>query len=386
MELKITYLSWLAVFAAIGIAPAAAMNAIPILSGVAGQCWQFNSSYVSCVDGQRIPVTFAVSNPYKPLYGNFTAWQEDPYNVSMPMGILGSRCDVGSLSTVVCTVSLVPFSLLEGNGSSTRKVAIDFVSSSYPQVNFSVSFNITVHHYLNQSGGYLANLYESTYARYYTENETYSYFCGVYDICNSIVSGYLNQTQPYVYNAQRAITESELDQAAYNITTANIIMTGASAQFESFDNISNRIENNVIAADNAAGIAEEEYAANRSVLANCRAFDKSLYEEYANNTTASGTEPVTLNSSSGYLDGADSLLQNVRSSEASCKPHALFQNPIHINSMHLSGINLDFMKNVRWGAMGYIAFVALGSILIIYGRERFIESIEEKKRQSEGSV
>ena len=262
-----------------------------------GPCAPFNTTLLACRDGYPITVSFSVSAPYPLFYGSFTVMPADTTNVSEAVDSFGNQCSLQSGSTQTCSVNLKPIPLLQGNGTIKKTVLLRLRSTSYPQIVFNDSFNISIYHYLDQNESIFIRAYNQTFLRYEAENESYSYFCGVYGICNSQVGYGIALSGSYLAFSYQDASQNLLSNAYYNVSVANSTLSGEYGQYSAFVNQSNKILQNWVSARYQLANDTNKFNANEAALAKC-----GIATNIADgiNNTAASSMPTTLNGSANY--------------------------------------------------------------------------------------
>lgn len=342
----------------------------------AGMCTQYNATYIKCADGSIIPIGFSVYDSYQPAYGNFTALQADPQNISKPIDIFGNACTVESQSTTTCFVIVKPIPISSGNGTITKEIALKLVSASYPQRVFNYTIKITIRHYLTKNAVQTLALFNSTKSEYNTINIKYWYTCYSYSICDYKVSNTLSEAYKYISSASFQINSSNLDSAYYNLTIANTTLKQSSKEFGVFVNISNQILNNVVAADHLVKNASIYYFGNKALYTNCKYQANPYYDEYLSKTASSGMNypvPNTLNSSIAYLNFSKHLVSYAQGIKASCTHVTSYSaNPNKL-------LSLPSSTSVFYQSGPYLALGIIIVAIAAYARTRLISMREIKK-------
>jgi len=301
--------------------PAYGFSVSPLFSGAPLKCTQINASYISCPDGANITITFSVSAPYAPYYGNFTVYPTDFINESMPTNIYGKICSVASSSTVTCFIAIKPISIFYGNGTLSRNITLLLVSESYPQVRFLQSFKIEVVHYQTAFGSMLLSIYYSVNSTYTNMSRVYNYFCGTYSVCNATLANSLYSAGSSIKNTSSLIANSSLQSAYDNLTLANSTLQKSGIIYSSFISNANKISNNIIKARYIIGNATNIYTSNKKILSNCTLANGTSYADYINSSIkllSSYSMLNTLQSSSAYLNASARMLSNETSLVRSC--------------------------------------------------------------------
>ncbi len=286
---------------------------LPIFSGVSHACTQVNASYIMCPDGASITIGFSISAPYAPYYGNFSAYTTDPLATSEPYSITGSICSVPSSTTVTCYINLKPVPMTSGNGIIDSPISLVLASQYYPQVRFNYTVNVTIVHNLTSAESSTLLNFNTVNITYSKMNMGYSYFCGEYKICNASLEGNLTSLNANVVAAANSISQTNLTVANAYLTNATYLIDTMSMPFSSYENVSNKIVNNIIHAKALLSTIRAAYAANEENLSRCVFSNKTTYAQYLNNSIAalsSYSMLNTLNGSSYYLGSLENLSKN----------------------------------------------------------------------------
>ncbi len=358
---------------------ASAIYITPIFSGTSAACNQTSANLISCQDGKPITVAFSVSAPYAPIYGTFTAYPTDYANETFPIDFYGSLCTISSSSTKTCFLTLNPISPFQGNGTVAKTISIKFVSSNYPQISFTNSFNITIVHTATPETSALVSLYDSVNGTYNSMSNVYYSRCTSYDVCWANLSGTLQATHAQLANASSQVLHSRLDAAYYNISIANRSITSMNPTYDLYVNISNRIINNVVKANYLISNATALYYNDTKQLSNCTFANGTSYDSYVSNSLAPlRTYPMlnTVSGSTGYLN----LATNVSSKEDALVRACISAKPI------LPKISIEAPSGATryLEYVGVIAIVAFAIYMLLRANEfkadsKWLESKLERK-------
>ena len=290
----------------------------PLFSGSSYMCKQLNSSYIICPDGANITVSFSISAPYAPYYGNFSVYPLEYANESLPLDVFGSQCVVQSYTTKTCTIKLSPFSIFTGNGTSNRTISLLLVSSIYPQVRYQQNFSVTVMHYLTSPESMLLELFNSTYANFTRITNSYYYFCSGYQICNASLANGISTIDSALRNSSIAINASNLSLAYSQLAAASNATASISAQADGFINSSNIILDYIMRGRTSLANATSLFYANRPLLQNCSA----TYTAKLNSTLAGLSSYPNLNTLQGaanFANATKGVLANETAMLGKCK-------------------------------------------------------------------
>ena len=282
-------------FAMVGIASAAQGYAV----GSQTICTQSNTTFIACYDGAPLNFTFQISAPYAVGYGPYIAYAVDNSNVSEPASLFGGVCSIPGGQTVECMVTLNPMPLSSGNGIVVKTIRLKLQSQPYPQLFFNRSVNVTVYHYLTRNQSIFLDKYQSTFSQYVSENDTYSYFCSSYGICQNNIGYGISVAGAYLGLAAQNVQEDSIGSAMSNATIANDTLQAMEGQYLLFINKSNTVINNIIKGHYLLASAWNAFEPYSSKLYNCptgnTTYGKNIFtqignaENYPMQTTTSGS-------------------------------------------------------------------------------------------------
>lgn len=281
--------------------------ATPVLTAT-GECGIINATTLACKDGYPITVGFSVTNNYQQYYGSFIISPRDTANVSQAVDQFGNQCEVGSGSTVICSVTLRAFPLTTYNATVKKSIKLVWTSSLYPQYHINDSLNVTIFHYLDQNESMFMKVYAVDNKVYTEESSSYEYFCKVYGICNTQLGYGIGLAGTYlqfaINNANRSATA-----AFYNLSIANNTLNAGSSQYASFINSSNKILSNWLAARYLLANITNVYNSNRNQLASCKNGGTSYAASLSKAINSSLASPMqtSLASSASYMAGVYNL-------------------------------------------------------------------------------
>lgn len=344
-------------------------HAASVILNPSGPCAPFNATMLACRDGYPIKVSFSVSAPYPLFYGSFTVMPADTANVSEAVDSFGNQCSVPSGSTQTCSVNLKPIPLLQGNGTIKETIKLGLRSTSYPQIVFNDSFNVSIYHYLDQNESAFIRAYNRTFFMYEHENESYGYFCDVYGICNSEVGYGIAISGRYLAFAYQDANQSFFENAYYNMSVANSTLADGYGQYSAFVNQSNGILENWILARYQLASDANKFNANSAGLEKCG--EAANISDGINNTGASGVQ-TTLNSSINYKKKVANLTSYENSEIVRCASASGASSPTGL----VSGIE---------GNRIYLVLVAVVIIVLVYAVLRFRSHREVKKIREEAA-
>ncbi|MEM3416311.1 MAG: hypothetical protein QW719_03170 [Candidatus Micrarchaeaceae archaeon] len=345
---------------------ASAFVSNPLFSGSLYACKQLNASYIICPDGANITVSFSISAPYAPYYGNFSVYPLQYANESLPLNIFGGQCVVQSQSTKTCTIKLAPFSVFTGNATNSRTVSLLLVSSIYPQVRYQQNFSVMVMHYLTSSEEMLLGFFNATYANFTRIANSYSYFCSSYQICNASLASDIAAIGSEISNASSAMNASNLGLAYSSIAAASNATSEISPIARAFINSSNAIVNYIMKGRASLANATSLFAENKQVLQNCSPAYVAKF-----NATLAGlsayTDLGTLAGAAYFANSTQSALANETAVLAKCRSKPLPQ----VGAILKPNIYIT------------LAFVAIIIVLAAYVYFRLRGSFEVRSMRSE---
>ncbi|MGC8710742.1 MAG: hypothetical protein ACP5RF_04025 [Candidatus Micrarchaeia archaeon] len=325
-------------FIATIIASASAFSTSSIYT--VSQCSQTNASYLICPDGMPIKISFAISAPYSPPYmGNFSVYPIQYWNTSEITNIYGSQCIVPASETTTCFVTVNAIPISASNGIVSKSIKLKLISSSYPQITFNETLNVSIEHYITSGELFIENLYNSTASVLETDNYTYSYFCGVYSICSANLESNISSAAHSLALAKAQLYNSMLLAAYSNITAANSTLYSIKDNFSSFANTSSAIVSAGIKAKYMLANSTGTYYKHEKELYNCTFPNGTRYSSYLSNYIKAMNNYSTLNTLSGanaYLGMATKLSSNETSLIEKCTRGAgtaLIKLPIGFNYM-----------------------------------------------------
>lgn len=290
---------------------ASAFTVSPFYSLGNSGCAQPNATTLKCSDGAPIVVSFLLSaQQYSLYYGNFSAHTFAAEEVSQPANMYGDPCTVTSEGTSVCFVTIPAIPITALNGTINRTIVVDLVSTKYPQINFTESFNISIKHYVNSTGYETATLYNYTSSRYNAMEPAYNYACDVYGICNETIGFALSNANQDIAQASSDISKGNVSGAYIQSEYANISLTSINTQFIIFRNQANRIINNIVQAQYLTNSANISYADSLTMLEKCNeTYATQIYSKLS--SIGAVTPQEVTNNSYSYFYAANSTNANI---------------------------------------------------------------------------
>ncbi len=290
---------------------ASAFTVSPFYSLGNSGCAQPNATTLKCSDGAPIVVSFLLSaQQYSLYYGNFSAHTFAAEEVSQPANIYGNPCTVTSEGTSVCFVTIPAIPITALNGTINRTIVVDLVSTKYPQINFTESFNISIKHYVNSTGHETATLYNYTSSRYNAMGPAYNYACDVYGICNETIGVALSNANQDIVQASSDISNGNISDAYIQSEYANISLTSINTSFTIFRNQANRIINNIVQAQYLTNSANISYADSLTMLEKCNeTYATQIYSKLS--SIGAVTPQEVINNSYSYFYAANSTNANI---------------------------------------------------------------------------
>lgn len=318
----------IALFAVVFALFAAFAHAAPV--SLPSSCNQINSSFAVCRDGTPITIGFSVTGPNEPGFGNFQVIQVGNSTLSEPIDSFGNQCIVASSQTNYCYATLNPIPLTSGNGTQEYMVRLLLKSIPYPQLTFNRTFNITISHYIDRNDSIFISEYLSTLAAYQNENNTYSYFCDAYGICDKNIAYNIGIAGVYLDLSGYNIDHGTVTQAIFNTSVANRSITDGQQSYQLFINTSNNVVHNVVLSNYLLAKEYNYYEGNESRLNNCSVggstYGNNIRTEIAN--AESYPMQNSLNGSARYLG----LVRNISTYEIqavkSCKSGKPLASPL----------------------------------------------------------
>ncbi len=299
-----------ALFLAVGFALAGgAYAARGFIVGSQNICTQSNSTFIVCYDDAPLNFSFQISAPYAVGYGPYVAYAVDNNNVSEPLNLFGSSCLIPGGESIQCMVTLNPIPLSAGNGIMVKTIKLKLQSQPYPQLFFNRSVNVTIYHYLTHNQSVFLNKYQSTFNQYRLENDTYSYFCRGYGICQGSIGYGISVAGAYLGLASRNAGGNEIGNAMNNASIANNTLQAIGNRYLIFINKSNGIMNNVIKGHYLLASAWNSFQPYSSKLYNCQTgnttYGKNIFTQI--NNAENYPMETTLNSSIKYIQMVDNI-------------------------------------------------------------------------------
>ena len=290
-----------------------------VYSANSGTCATSSHGNLTCMDGKPIVLGISLTAQQYPyyFYGNFTARVPLGSDYWDPVNVYGDPCIVPSSSTTVCFLTLPPIPMTALNGTVTRNITLIIQSNAYPQINFTVSSNILINHYVNATTYKAVSFYNQTMGDYNRINPVYEYFCISYKICNSSIGSSLSYAGTRLSGATAYLNNGEIEPAYADAIAANLSLQSVYGSFNAFSSMANLIVNNNLKAQYLATNATVQFKLNQPALYKCNSAQANKLNASINalkslpiiNTTAASAE---------YLQTANATQKNVTAAIKSC--------------------------------------------------------------------